>query len=122
VYFYQTFHAGCSRLARARIPYNLDKRLQRKFEFKYNGLDKSQAMELLQENFARKNTRIPVLFKQYAALFENDGFQALECSVDPSFGDCVDVLCMADLNRLKATKRKRYIPFQDTSQQLVNCA
>jgi hypothetical protein len=50
-----------------------------------------------------------MLFKQYAALFEEGGFKLLSFSVDPDFGNCIDGLFLADLHQMKASKRKRYL-------------
>jgi hypothetical protein len=52
---------------------------------------------------------VPVLLKQYAALFEAGGFQLLAFSIDPDFSDCLDGLFLADLTKLKPAKRKRYL-------------
>jgi len=50
-----------------------------------------------------------VLYKQYAALFEEGGWPLLGFSVDAEFGNCLDGLFMADLQQLKANKRARYL-------------
>ncbi|MCG7585785.1 hypothetical protein MHN01_09055, partial [Photobacterium sp. OFAV2-7] len=59
--------------------------------------------------FSEQGYKIPVLFKQYASLFDNGGFQLMTFSVDPDFGNCVDGLFIADLAKLKPSKRKRYL-------------
>lgn len=51
---------------------------------------------------------MPVLIKQYIALFEAGGLKLLTFSVDSDFGTCLDGLFVADLQKLKAAKRKRY--------------
>jgi putative hemolysin len=109
VWYFSNYHAPEKFLARARRPLASDPALTLAFERKYAGLDQEQALRLLGESFREQQCRIPVLYKQYTTLFEAGGFQSLVFSTDPDFADCLDGLCMADLNLLKATKRKRYV-------------
>jgi hypothetical protein len=66
-------------------------------------------LELLQAKFHTQNHKLPVLFKQYAALYEEGGYQLIAFSVDSEFGNCVDGLFIADLTLMKAPKRARYL-------------
>ena len=72
-------------------------------------INRDDGFKRLQEKFSTVGHKIPVLFKQYAALFEEGGFHLLAFSVDSEFGNCLDGLFMADLQQMKPAKRKRYI-------------
>lgn len=109
VYYFTTYYGAQRKLAAARQPFNLAPACIARFERRYAGLDREQGLALLQESFTNAGHRIPVLYKQYTALFENDGFQVLVFSIDPDFSDCLDGFCMTDLHQLKANKRERYI-------------
>lgn len=109
VHYYQHFYAARENWATANQPYKLSLESQQELAADYDGLNKDEAMKLLQERFVEAGYKMPVLFKQYTALFEGDGFQLLTFSVDPDFGDCLDGLFIADLSKLKAAKRKRYL-------------
>ena len=109
VYFYQRYHACERELAVARLPYQLKPETNQLLAQQFDGHDREQAFDLLQELFAARGHKLPMLFKQYAALYEADGFQALVFSVDPDFGDCLDGMCIGDLSKLKPSRRKRYI-------------
>jgi putative hemolysin len=76
----------------------------------FAGLNREQGFEVLQQKFTAQGHKLPVLFKQYAALYEDGGYQLLAFSVDSEFGNCVDGLFMADLTLMKAAKRARYLP------------
>ena len=52
---------------------------------------------------------IPTLYKQYADLCEPGGVRFLAFNVDNDFADAIDGLVMVDMNKLKASKRERYI-------------
>jgi putative hemolysin len=109
VYFYQRYHACDQELATAHHPYHLSLERVHQMHEQFGDREREQAFDLLQEMFAAQNQKFPVLFKQYAAVYEEAGFQSLVFSVDPDFGDCLDGMCMGDLSKLKPSKRKRYI-------------
>jgi hypothetical protein len=71
-------------------------------------LDAAQGFTLMQQAFRDADCKMPVLFKQYAGLYEAGGYEAIDFSVDVDFGDCVDGLFVGDLHRLKPAKRARY--------------
>ena len=109
VYFNRRYYGTDKVLARANHPYLLSSSTIEKFDRVFAQKDVTDAMNIMQGLFADKGFKLPVLFKQYTALFEEGGFHSIVFSRDPDFGDCLDGLCMADLNYLKASKRKRYI-------------
>jgi putative hemolysin len=119
VWYFSQYHAPQSCLAEARRPFRADPVAGATFAAKYAGLKQDDALRLLTESFREQQCRIPVLYKQYTALFEPGGFQTLVFSTDPDFADCLDGLCMADLSLLKATKRKRYVAERPGSHATV---
>ena len=71
-------------------------------------LTREEGFELLQQEFTRMDCKIPVLYKQYAALCEEGGYRSLAFSVDTEFGSCVDGLFVGDITQMKAAKRARH--------------
>lgn len=107
-YYYIHYHAANTALAYATSPYTFsDERLSELTEH-FEHLDRKSAFESMLDTFAQYDQKLPILFKQYTALFEEGGFQTLVLSVDPNFGDCLDCLCLCDIDKIKAAKRKRY--------------
>ncbi len=109
VFYYQRFYASPRALASAKKPYIIDSQRRCALEIEYQDVGREKGFQLLQQVFQSEGEKVPVLFKQYAALFEAGGFQLLAFSIDPDFGDCIDGLFLADLSRLKPSKRKRYL-------------
>ena len=109
-YYYQRYYPSQQVLAEAHHPYQLSNERLNTLEKHFGEADKEEAFSIMQALFTEQGHKLPVLFKQYCALFEDGGFQNLVFSVDPDFGDCLDGLCMSDLHKLKASKRKRYMP------------
>lgn len=109
VYFYQRYHTCNQILVTAHNPYHLADDKIRELDSEFGNRDREQAFEFMQELFSAQDRKLPVLFKQYCAVYEEGGFQALVFSRDPDFGDCLDGMCMGDLTKLKPSRRKRYI-------------
>ena len=109
VFYFSTYYGSQQKLASARHPFRIRDAHHSRLQALYQGLDRRQAMALLLAAFQESGLKIPVLFKQYTALFEDQGFETLVFSSDPDFADCLDGMCMADLSQLRANKRERYI-------------
>jgi putative hemolysin len=109
VYFYQRYHACEQVLATAHHPYQLAAERVAQLDVEFGNRDREQAFEFMLNMFSAHDRKLPILFKQYCAVYEDGGFQLLVFSRDPVFGDCLDGMCMGDLTKLKASRRKRYI-------------
>ena len=109
VFFYQRYYASDESLAEAYHPFQLSEQSRCDLQSVFAGLDREQGFDRMQKIFEQHGQKLPILFKQYAALFEEQGFKALVFSVDPDFGDCLDGMCMGDMSKLKASRKKRYI-------------
>ncbi|MCE2027432.1 GNAT family N-acyltransferase [Sessilibacter corallicola] len=109
VYYYEHFYGTETTVAKGKMPFVIREDARLAFDQKYQGLNKDEGMKLLQAAFSAQNCKMPVLFKQYASLYEEGGFKLLAFNIDPDFADCIDGLFIADLTTLKAAKRKRYI-------------
>lgn len=111
-YYYRRYHPTPEVLATPYKPYTLDAQTIIQFDKDFGTLEAQDAFDYMQSRFQALKHKLPVLFKQYTALFEKGGFNSIVFSVDPDFGDCLDGLCMADMTKLKPSKRKRYIEDQ----------
>lgn len=111
VYYYQKYYSMSNGaiLASAKNPYSIDHVGQAELEKIFDNVSREDGFTYMQQQFNAANCKFPMLFKQYAALFEEGGFKLLSFSLDPEFGNCIDGLFLADLSQLKASKRKRYI-------------
>lgn len=112
VFYYQSYYSSENLLANGKLPYDIDEEDLAHWQRIFANLDREQGFEILQHQFTAQGHKIPVLFKQYAALYEEGGYQLLAFSVDTEFGNCVDGLFVADLTKMKAAKRERYLQKQ----------
>lgn len=109
VFYYQTYYAHEELLAEGKHPHEVQEDQLIEFQHQFSKLDREQGFSLLQEIFQQHNQKVPVLYKQYAALYEDDGYKLLSFSVDSEFGNCLDGLFIGDIEKMKAAKRARYI-------------
>ena len=109
VFYYQRYYRAPTPLAEGSHPHFIEPEIYQAFSEAFSTLDREQGFEYLQQQFSEQGHKLPVLFKQYAALYEDGGYQLLAFSVDSDFGNCVDGLFMGDLTLMKANKRQRYL-------------
>lgn len=109
VYFFERYYAFPKVLAKAKTPYQFEGVALSRNDALFGSANAEEALVILQREFSNFGLKMPVLFKQYLALFEVGGFQSLVFSVDPDFGDCLDGLCIADMSKIKAVKARRYL-------------
>lgn len=114
VFYYQRYYCPADTnltesLADGKHPHETDEDELIYLQQQFSGLNREQGFEVLQQKFTTQGHKMPVLFKQYAALYEEGGYQLLAFSVDSEFGNCVDGLFMADLSLMKPAKRARYL-------------
>jgi len=109
VFYYQRYYSNGETLAAGKYPHEIEIEDVIHWQRIFEHLNREQGFEMLQHQFSAQGHKIPVLFKQYAALYEDGGYQLLAFSVDTEFGNCVDGLFVADLTKMKAAKRARYL-------------
>ena len=109
VFYYERYYKDSESLAEGKHLHEIDEDVLIELQHKFSKIDRDEGFEILQTEFTAAGQKIPVLFKQYAALYEQGGYELLAFSVDSEFGNCVDGLFMGDLTQMKAAKRARYL-------------
>lgn len=103
VSFYQAHFSSDKNLASAKLPY------QPGGEHRYQGEDYKAEFKELKAFLTKNKLAVPTLYKQYSELCEPGGVNFLAFNIDPDFSNCVDGLVLVDLEKVKQTKRKRYL-------------
>lgn len=109
VSFYQHYFKDADNLAQARTPYQLSHDEHNMVWQTMTGEDADEDFTLMKEQLAHMNVTVPTLYKQYADVCEVGGVRFIDFNIDADFGHCIDGLVMVDLQKLKASKRKRYL-------------
>ena len=107
--FYGTYYPRPGLPVSAREPFQVEPALQQTLASEFNGGDHDEDFRALRDALAEKGLPVPTLYKHYAGAMQPGGVSFTAFNVDHDFGDCVDSLVLADLTKLKAKKRKRYL-------------
>ncbi len=110
--FYAMHFGSSDDLATAKNPYLLNSVDSLSLAQTFAGEDYSAEFKLLKQAMTEQSLSVPTLYKQYTELCEAGGAQFAAFNVDRDFADCVDGLILVDLEKLKQSKRKRYIDSQ----------
>jgi putative hemolysin len=112
VYFFRRHFGAQTGVVGARRPLRLSGEEHRRYRDLFSSFDYNRDLKTLKKELADLGVSIPVLYKQYADLCEQQGVRFFDFSVDPDFGHCIDGFIMLDLAHLKARKRARYLTRQ----------
>jgi 1-acyl-sn-glycerol-3-phosphate acyltransferase len=108
IYFYKRFfgveNSSVSSKDRYRFSEDVDK-----LEKLFTGETYLKNLMILKRELKGWNLTVPTLFKQYTELCEEGGVKFLDFGVDKSFNNAVDGFILVDIDRIKKSKRDRYI-------------
>ncbi|MCB1755524.1 MAG: lysophospholipid acyltransferase family protein [Gammaproteobacteria bacterium] len=109
VYYYNHYYGVEESPVAARQPFALSRQEQVLIGRHFLGNDHKADFKQLKVLLRHYNVSVPTLYKQYPEVFDKTGIQFLAWNIDDEFSSCVDGFLLADLAKLKASKRKRYI-------------
>ena len=66
-------------------------------------------LKLLKSSLKNIDCCIPTLYKQYSDLCEDEGVEFHGFNIDPNFSNCVDGFIMVEIDKMKESKKSRYI-------------
>lgn len=108
IYFYTHYFSSDETLVRHKAPYRHPVWIDKYCKEIFAGDDYKADLRTLKEKLGFMGYAIPTLYKQYAELCEEGGVKFLDFGYDKDFNNCIDGFIVADLDLLKASKRKRY--------------
>ncbi|MEA1914127.1 MAG: GNAT family N-acyltransferase [Campylobacterota bacterium] len=108
VHYYSAYFKPKTKLVKAKKRY--------KFHYENNILkditsshNSKNDLKILKSSLKNIDTSIPTLYKQYAELCTEDGLSFHGFNIDPNFSDCVDGFILVDVDKIKDSKKKRYM-------------
>ncbi len=116
IYFYKKWFSDKNNLSEAKNKFSIADIDEIEFNKIYNSNEYKTDYFLLKDILKHLGYSIPVLYKQYSELCEPDGIRFIDFCVDPDFNDCVDALILVEVDKIKATKKERYIYKKNTMQ------
>jgi len=109
VQFYTTYFGIEEKPATALTPYKMDMQQKENLLQQFSGDDYKQDFTHLKAMMHVYGYSVPTLYKQYTEMCEHDGIVFSDFNIDPEFSDCVDAFVIADIEKFKPKKRKRYM-------------
>ncbi|MBD3289533.1 GNAT family N-acetyltransferase [candidate division KSB1 bacterium] len=109
IYFYRKWY-GLDGQAFSNNRFIFTKQAEKELSQIFNNSSIEEDYRVLKSTLKNYGYSIPVLFKKYSELCEQDGVRFLDFGVDEDFSNCVDGLVFLELEKLKQSKRKRYFP------------
>ncbi|MCF6206679.1 MAG: lysophospholipid acyltransferase family protein, partial [Sulfurovum sp.] len=109
VYFYSHYFSAKEKLVSHKAPFKMTQQMKAYCEELFCGHDYRRDQRILKEELSYMGYTIPTLYKQYAEVCEEGGVQFVDFGYDKHFNYCIDGFIVADLEKMKQSKRKRYI-------------
>jgi putative hemolysin len=106
VKFYTLYFKQPLAIAKSKTPYIINS-----IDLEYFvGNNYQQDFSTLKHLLSNMGVAVPTLYKQYTETYDEGGVHFIDFNIDPDFNDCIDGLVLADIYKLKAKKRARYMP------------
>ncbi len=100
---------GCTQdWAAAKEPFVISEAAQAFAQHQFNQ-DYKTSFAVLNQELKKLGVKVPVLYKQYVELCQDNGCHFIDFNRDQNFSDCIDSLIMVELDKIAPQKRQRYI-------------
>jgi len=111
LYFYDKNFRDKDNLVSAKIPYNFktDKELIQNLKKEFSSSEYKENFKTLKQALNSVFSSVPVLYKQYADLCDEGGIKFCAYNIDPDFSNCIDSFIVVEIEKIKASQKKRYI-------------
>lgn len=109
VYFYRHYFGASKPLVSARAPFNLSAFAEAENKERFVHDNYQEDFRRLKEYLRAFNVTVPTLYKQYADLCEEGGIEFMDFGIDSEFNNCIDSYILVNIDKIKITKRNRYI-------------
>jgi Putative hemolysin len=108
VNFYSRYYADEENLAAPKTPYKISTAVQEKVDKIFKWQDRDADFKTMRKQLSIIGVTLPALYKQYSALCEEGGVRAISFNLDKEFAHSVVAFMMADIRKIKKSKRLRY--------------
>jgi len=109
VYFYNKWFGSINDVAKSKSKFLIPEKDIKKLSELFNGKDYKEDFKILKNSLKPLGFTVPVLFKHYSDLCNEDGVKFLDFGVDDTFENCIDGLIVLNVDKIKKEKKERYI-------------
>lgn len=113
VHYYKKWFTSTDILGEAKNKFTIPPVIHSELSEKYNLDDRKTEYNILKSSLKPFGFTVPVLYKHYSELCEDEGVSFIDFGVDADFENCVDGLILVDISKIKEEKKERFItPFR----------
>ncbi len=109
IFFYIKYFGQAGDWVVSKNRYTLSNAEKKELESIFCGGSYIEDFKILKQSLAHLNISVPTLYKQYSELCDDGGVKFLDFGVDPDFENCIDGFILVEVDKVKESKRKRYI-------------
>ncbi len=109
VFYFNKWFGDQDNLAKSKNRFLLTENLQKEFRNIFTSLNYKDDYKILKNLLRPTGFSVPILYKHYSELCNDDGVKFLDFGVDPDFENCIDGLILVDVEKIKDEKRERFI-------------
>jgi hypothetical protein len=109
VYYFQKWFGDYDELAESKNKFMLSNKSADDLSKIFTSNNYKDDYRILKNLLKPTGYTVPVLYKHYSELCNDNGVKFLDFGVDPDFENCVDGLILVDVHKIKDEKRERFI-------------
>lgn len=109
VYYFQKWFGDYDELAESKNKFMLSNKSADDLSKIFTSNNYKDDYKILKNILKPTGFTVPVLYKHYSELCNDNGVKFLDFGVDPDFENCVDGLILVDVHKIKEEKRERFI-------------
>lgn len=109
VYYCYKWFGSDEKLSSPKAEFSLSEQDKKELDKIFTGENNKLDFRILRSELKNFGFNVPILYKHYSELCEDNGVKFLNFSVDKSFEDCLDGLILVNVDKVKDEKRQRYL-------------
>ncbi|MGD8777857.1 MAG: lysophospholipid acyltransferase family protein [Ignavibacteria bacterium] len=109
VYYFNKWFGSRKTLAKSKNKFEIPNNSINEYAGKFTGENQRQDYFILKNLMKPYGFTVPILYKHYSELCEDNGVSFIDFGIDNSFEQCIDGLILVDIDKIKQEKKDRYI-------------
>jgi putative hemolysin len=109
IYYFSKWFGSKSNLVTSKFKYSINQDVIENLYNIFTGNNYKEDYRILKNLIREYGLSVPVLYKHYSELCEEDGTLFLDFGIDSDFGNCIDGMILVEVEKIKSDKKQRYI-------------
>jgi putative hemolysin len=116
IFFFFKWYADQFSLAQSKRRFVINAAKRDEFSKMFYGTTPKEDYRILKNMLKPYGFAVPVLYKHYSELCDENGVKFLDFGIDPDFENCVDGLILVHVDLIKEEKKQKYIKPQSINK------